>query len=79
MIAAVALAALTNLTVTVPMRIVRHEPLVQVKIEGHGPYWAIVDTGTDPSVIDAYLARQLGKRREVRPDLRRRHKAAYRF
>jgi len=45
-------------TVRVPMRVVLNEPLVRVHIGG-GAYWFMVDTGTDPSVIDLALAKKL--------------------
>lgn len=48
-IAAIAFA-LTNLLIST--RIVQQGRIVQVQIDGHGPYWAIMDTGTDASVID---------------------------
>ena len=35
-------------------------PLVQVRVNGAGPYWFIVDSGASRTVLDASLARELG-------------------
>jgi len=37
----------------------RHQVVVQVKLGDQGPFSMMLDTGTDPSVIDAALARRL--------------------
>jgi predicted aspartyl protease len=43
-----------------PIELDRNILFVQTEIDGHGPYLAMLDTGTDPSAIDLELARELG-------------------
>ena len=43
----------------VPFVSPRHQVVVSVMLEGQGPFNMLVDTGTDPSVVDAALARRL--------------------
>jgi hypothetical protein len=43
----------------VPFDFYRNEVLIQVWIDGAGPYAVMLDTGTDPSTIDLALARRL--------------------
>jgi len=45
--------------VEVPFTSPRHQVVVQVTLDGHGPYPMLLDTGTDPSAVDATLARSL--------------------
>lgn len=47
------------LTVTVPMRVIHNLPFVQTRIGGSEPQWFLIDTGTNPSVIDLRLAHAL--------------------
>jgi predicted aspartyl protease len=44
----------------VPFELDRNVILVPVRIGEHGPYLAMIDTGTDPSGIDVSLAKELG-------------------
>jgi len=44
----------------VPFELDRNVILVPVRIAKHGPYLAMIDTGTDPSGIDVALAKELG-------------------
>jgi predicted aspartyl protease len=44
----------------VPIELDRNILFVQVKIDGRGPFLAMLDTGTDPSAIDIGLAREFG-------------------
>ena len=44
----------------VPFEFVRNQILVPVRIRGYGPYFCTVDTGANPSAIDARLANELG-------------------
>ena len=46
--------------VEVPFDFVRNEIIVQVKVNGKGPFNMMLDTGTDPSVIDLATAKELG-------------------
>jgi predicted aspartyl protease len=46
--------------VEVPFDFVRNEIIVQVKVDGKGPFNMMLDTGTDPSVIDLATAKELG-------------------
>jgi predicted aspartyl protease len=55
-----ATAPLSAATPTAPIELDRNVLLVEVEIDGHGPYLAMLDTGTDPSAIDLGLARELG-------------------
>lgn len=48
--------------VELPMERYGQRPLVDVKIEGHGPYKFILDTGADGSTVDAALAKELNLR-----------------
>lgn len=48
-----------ELIAEVPFTSPRHQVVVQVTLEGQGPYAMLLDTGTDPSVIDAALALKL--------------------
>jgi len=49
----------TSAAVEAPLELDRNILLVQVDIDGHGPFLAMLDTGTDPSAIDLMLAREL--------------------
>lgn len=44
----------------VPFDFVRNEIIVQVKVDGKGPFNMMLDTGTDPSAVDFATARELG-------------------
>jgi hypothetical protein len=46
--------------VEVPFDFYRNEIILQVKVNGKGPFNMMLDTGTDPSVIDLATAKQLG-------------------
>jgi predicted aspartyl protease len=46
--------------VEIPFDFVRNEIIVQVKVDGKGPFNMMLDTGTDPSAIDLATARELG-------------------
>src|SRR5262249_45937371 len=45
--------------VEIPFTSPHHQIVIDVMIEGRGPYRMMLDTGTDPSVVDAALARRL--------------------
>ena len=44
----------------VPFQFLRHEIVAQVRINGHGPFAMLLDTGTAPSVIDLKVAKIAG-------------------
>lgn len=44
----------------VPFELVRNVVLVPARVDGRGPYLAMIDTGTAPSAIDPALAKELG-------------------
>ena len=44
----------------VPFDFFRNEIILQVKINGKGPFNMMLDTGTDPSTIELNTARELG-------------------
>jgi predicted aspartyl protease len=44
----------------IPFDFYRNEIILQVKVNGKGPFNMLLDTGTDPSVIDLTTARELG-------------------
>jgi predicted aspartyl protease len=46
--------------VEVPFEFTHNEIIVQVKVNGHGPFNMLLDTGTDPSAIDFATAKKLG-------------------
>jgi predicted aspartyl protease len=46
--------------VEVPFEFEHNQIILQVKIEGKGPFNMLLDTNTDPSAIDAATARELG-------------------
>lgn len=46
--------------VEIPFDFVRNEIIVQVKVDGKGPFNMMLDTGTDPSAVDLATARELG-------------------
>lgn len=46
--------------VEVPFDFYRNEIIIQVKVNGKGPFNMMLDTGTDPSAIDIATARELG-------------------
>lgn len=50
--------------VEVPFDFYRNEIIVQVKVNGKGPFNMMLDTGTDPSAIDIATARELGLKLE---------------
>ena len=47
-------------TVEIPFDFVRNEIILQVKVDGKGPFNMMLDTGTDPSAIDLATAKELG-------------------
>ena len=46
--------------VEIPFDFYRNEIILQVKINGKGPFNMMLDTGTDPSTIELNTARELG-------------------
>lgn len=50
----------TRFSSSIPFDFYRHEVILQVTIDGAGPYPMFLDTGTNPSIIDLSLARHLG-------------------
>jgi len=46
--------------VEVPFEFVRNEIIVQVKVDGKGPFNMMLDTGTDPSAVDLATAKEWG-------------------
>ena len=46
--------------VEIPFDFYRNEIIVQVRVNGKGPFNMMIDTGTDPSAIDLATARELG-------------------
>ena len=46
--------------VEVPFDFYRNEIIVQVTVNGKGPFSMMLDTGTDPSVVDLARARETG-------------------
>jgi predicted aspartyl protease len=46
--------------VEVPFEFFRNEIIVQVKVDGKGPFNMMLDTGTDPSAVDLATAKELG-------------------
>jgi hypothetical protein len=51
---------LDSAVVEVPMQLGSGRPVVQVRVNGHGPYDFILDTGAGSTVIDSALAASLG-------------------
>ena len=50
----------------VPMTLAEHQPGVEVRLNGRGPYNVLVDTGASPAIaVTAALARELGLRRNL--------------
>lgn len=49
-----------NPSIDVPFEFHRNEIVVQVKINGKGPFNMMLDTGTDPSAIDLATAKEIG-------------------
>jgi predicted aspartyl protease len=50
----------SSLPVEVPFEFVQNQIVVAVKIAGKGPFYMIVDTGTDSSAIDLATAKEIG-------------------
>jgi len=50
--------------VEVPFEFYRNEVIVQVRVNGKGPFNMLLDTGTDPSAVDLTAARELGLKLE---------------
>ena len=46
--------------VEVPFEFYRNEIILQVKVNGKGPFNMMLDTGTDPSAVDLNTAREMG-------------------
>lgn len=46
--------------IEVPFEFVRNEIIVQVKVNGNGPFNMMIDTGTDPSAVDLATAKEIG-------------------
>lgn len=57
---AFAQAEIKQQAVEVPFDFYRNEIILQVKVNGNGPFNMMLDTGTDPSAIDLTTARELG-------------------
>jgi len=57
--AAVPRASMTSDSVSVPMRMVAGRPVLDVRINGRGPYPLLLDTGAHGHVFDLALAREL--------------------
>ena len=45
--------------ITIPFTYWRHEIVVSARINGQGPFTLLLDTDTDPAVVDDRLVRQL--------------------
>ncbi|MDX6529449.1 MAG: hypothetical protein QOH41_1739 [Blastocatellia bacterium] len=52
--------------IEVPFEFVANQIIVQVKIDGKGPYSMLLDTDTDPSAIDLPTAHELGLRLDAK-------------
>jgi len=59
-VTAFAQATVKQQVVEVPFEFYRNEIIVQVKINGRGPFNMMLDTGTDPSAVDLSTAREIG-------------------
>ena len=46
--------------IEIPFDFYRNEIIVQVKINGKGPFSMMIDTGTDPSAVDLTTAKEIG-------------------
>ena len=46
--------------IEVPFEFIHNQVVIQVKINGKGPFNMLLDTGTDPSAIDLATARDIG-------------------
>src|SRR5215217_5466664 len=46
--------------VEIPFDFYRNEIILQVKVNGKGPFNMMLDTGTDPSAVDVNTAREIG-------------------
>jgi hypothetical protein len=44
----------------IPFEFLHNQIVVQVKVNGKGPFNMLIDTDTDPSAIDAGIAKELG-------------------
>jgi hypothetical protein len=53
-------AAGATAVVEVPFEFYRNSIVVQAKVNGHGPFSMLLDTGADPSIIDIETAREIG-------------------
>lgn len=47
-------------SIEIPFEFIKNEVIVQVRINGKGPFNMMLDTGTDPSAIDLNTAKELG-------------------
>jgi len=48
------------LVIDVPFAFIHNEIVIQVKVNGQGPFSMLLDTGTDPSAVDLSAARDMG-------------------
>ncbi|HEX3101418.1 MAG TPA: retroviral-like aspartic protease family protein [Pyrinomonadaceae bacterium] len=53
-------ASNTVSSIEIPFEFIKNEIVVQVKINGKGPFNMMLDTGTDPSAIDLNTAKEIG-------------------
>ena len=53
-------ASAANEFIEVPFDLYRNSIIVQVKIDGRGPFNMLLDTGVDPSVVDLHAAKSIG-------------------
>jgi predicted aspartyl protease len=44
----------------VPFEFIHESIVVQVMVNGHGPFWMLLDTGADPSVVELKTAKDIG-------------------
>jgi predicted aspartyl protease len=46
--------------IEVPFEFVHGSVLVQATVNGHGPFWMLLDTGADPSIVELETAKSVG-------------------
>ena len=44
----------------VPFEFIHESVVVQTMVNGHGPFWMLLDTGADPSVVELKTAKDIG-------------------
>jgi Aspartyl protease len=46
--------------IEIPFEFIHESIVVQATVNGHGPFWMLLDTGADPSIVELGTAKRVG-------------------